>query len=87
MYAVGAPLAHAAIALLCCKLLALPLGDSILLMVLAASASYIAVPAVLRHALPEVNPGLYMGMSLGITFPLNIIFGIPLYTFVAKAVL
>jgi hypothetical protein len=87
VYAVGAPLAHAAIALICCKLIGLPLGDSILLMVLAASASYIAVPAVLRHALPEVNPGLYMGMSLGITFPLNIIFGIPLYTFVAKAVL
>lgn len=87
IYAVAAPLAHAAIALLCCKLLGLPLGDSILLMVLAASASYIAVPAVLRHALPEVNPGLYMGMSLGITFPLNIIFGIPLYTFVAKMVL
>lgn len=87
VYSVGAPLVHASIALVFCKLLGLPLGDSILLMVLAASASYIAVPAVLRHALPEVNPGLYMGMSLGITFPLNIIFGIPLYTFVAKAVL
>jgi hypothetical protein len=56
-------------------------------MVLAASASYIAVPAVLRHALPEVNPGLYMGMSLGITFPFNIILGIPLYTILAKLVL
>jgi hypothetical protein len=61
----------------------LALGDTILLMVLAASASYIAVPAVLRHALPEVNPALCMSMSLGITFPLNIIFGIPLYAFVA----
>ena len=52
-------------------------------MVLAASASYIAVPAVLRHSLPEVNPALYMSMSLGITFPLNIILGIPLYTAMA----
>jgi len=60
------------------------LGDSILLMLLAASASYIAVPAVLRHALPEVNPALYMGMSLGITFPLNIIIGIPIYSWIAK---
>jgi hypothetical protein len=82
-YAIGAPLVHASIALGLCKLLGLPLGDTVLLMVLAASASYIAVPAVLRHALPEVNPALYMGMSLGITFPFNIIFGIPLYAFIA----
>lgn len=82
-YAIGAPLVHASIALGLCNLLGLPLGDTVLLMVLAASASYIAVPAVLRHALPEVNPALYMGMSLGITFPFNIILGIPLYTYVA----
>ncbi len=82
-YAIGAPLVHAAIALALSKLLGLPLGDTVLLMVLAASASYIAVPAVLRHALPEVNPALYMGMSLGITFPFNIILGIPLYTYIA----
>lgn len=81
-YAIGAPLVHASIALGLCKLLGLPMGDTILLMVLAASASYIAVPAVLRHALPEVNPALYMGMSLGITFPFNIILGIPLYTYI-----
>ena len=82
-YAIGAPLVHASIALGLSKLLGLPLGDTVLLMVLAASASYIAVPAVLRHALPEVNPALYMGMSLGITFPFNIILGIPLYTYIA----
>lgn len=83
-YAILAPLLHATIALGLCKLLGLPLGDTVLLMVLAASASYIAVPAVLRHALPEVNPALYMGMSLGITFPFNIILGIPLYIYIAK---
>jgi len=83
-YATGAPLVHAFITLGLCRLLGLPLGDTVLLMVLAASASYIAVPAVLRHALPEVNPALYMGMSLGITFPFNIILGIPLYAYVAK---
>jgi hypothetical protein len=83
LYAIGAPLVHASIALGLCKLIGLPLGDTVLLMVLAASASYIAVPAVLRHALPEVNPALYMGMSLGITFPFNIILGIPLYAYVA----
>jgi hypothetical protein len=83
-YAIGAPLVHASMALGLCKLLGLPLGDTVLLMVLGASASYIAVPAVLRHALPEVNPALYMGMSLGITFPFNIILGIPLYAYIAR---
>jgi hypothetical protein len=87
LYAIASPLSHALIALIFCKLLGLPLGNTILLMVLASSASYIAVPAVLRHALPEVNPGLYMGMSLGITFPFNIILGIPLYTMIAKMVM
>jgi hypothetical protein len=84
IYAVVAPLVHAAIALGLSMLLGLPQGDSILLMVLAASASYIAVPAVLRHALPEVNPALYMGMSLGITFPFNVILGIPLYIQISR---
>ena len=82
-YALMAPPVHAAFALAICRLAELPVGDTILLMVLAASASYIAVPAVLRQALPEVNPALYLGMSLGITFPLNILGGIPLYTAVA----
>jgi len=84
LYAIGSPLSHALLALVLCKLIGLPLGNTILLMVLAASASYIAVPAVLRHVLPEVNPALYMGMSLGITFPFNIILGIPLYTLIAS---
>jgi len=87
IYAIASPLSHALIALVLCKLIGLPLGNTILLMVLASSASYIAVPAVLRHALPEVNPALYMGMSLGITFPFNIILGIPLYAMIAKLVI
>lgn len=86
IYALGSPLVHASLALFLSTLAGLALGDTILLMVLAASASYIAVPAVLRHALPEVNPALYMGMSLGITFPFNIIIGIPLYVYAAKFV-
>ena len=83
-YAFIAPPLHAMLALSLCCLLNISLGDTILLMILAASASYIAVPAVLRHAMPEVSPALYMGMSLGITFPLNIILGIPIYTAIAK---
>ena len=57
------------------------------MMVLSASASYIVVPAVLRYAIPEANPSLYFGLALGITFPLNILLGIPLYTYFATTVL
>jgi hypothetical protein len=62
-------------------------GNAALLMVLAASASYIAVPTVVRHAIPEANPSLYFGMSLGLTFPFNILLGIPLYVSVAQRVI
>jgi hypothetical protein len=86
-YAVIAPIGHASLALGLAFLLELPAGDSALLMVLAASASYIAVPAVLRFALPEANPSLYFGLSLGVTFPLNILFGIPAYTSLAQTTL
>jgi len=86
-YAVLAPVIHATFALGLALLLKLPSGDGALLMTLAASASYIAVPAVLRIALPEANPSLYFGLSLGVTFPLNILVGIPLYTAVAQSAL
>lgn len=86
-YAVLGPVVHASAALGLSWLLALPAGDGALLMVLAASASYIAVPAVLRFALPEANPSLYFGLSLGVTFPLNILVGIPIYVGLAHAVL
>lgn len=79
LYAVIGPLFHAAIALGLALLLNLSPGNATLLMVLAASASYIAVPAVLRYAVPEANPSLYFGLSLGLTFPFNLIIGIPLY--------
>ena len=86
-YAIVGPVVHASLALGLAFLLNLSAGDGALLMVLAASASYIAVPAVLRYALPEANPSLYFGLSLGITFPLNIVFGIPIYVAVAQGVL
>jgi len=85
-YAVIGPLAHASIALLLGYLLGMSSGNVALLMVLAASASYIAVPAVIRHAIPEANPSLYFGMSLGLTFPFNILIGIPLYVQIAQRV-
>jgi hypothetical protein len=86
-YAVIGPITHASLALALAYLLELPVGDGALLMVLAASASYIAVPAVLRFALPEANPSVYFGLSLGVTFPLNILLGIPTYVGLAQSVL
>ncbi len=83
-YALLGPLSHAGIALGLAGLLGLPQGDATLLMVLSASASYIAVPAVLRYAIPEAQPSIYIGLSLGITFPFNILVGIPLYTHMAQ---
>ncbi len=82
-YGILGPLTHAAIALGLAMAFQLAPSDAALLMVLSASASYIVVPAVLRYAIPEANPALYFGLSLGITFPLNILFGIPAYTAVA----
>ena len=86
-YAVLGPLVHAGLALGLAGALGLSVGNATLLMVLSASASYIAVPAVVRQAIPEANPSLYFGMSLGLTFPLNILLGIPLYGAVAQRVL
>jgi hypothetical protein len=86
-YAVCAPVLHALLALALASGLSLPVADAALLMVLSASASYIVVPAVLRYAIPEANPALYFGLSLGVTFPINILFGIPVYTWIAQSVL
>jgi hypothetical protein len=84
VYGIFAPPIHAFLALFICKIAGVALGETILLMILSASASYIAVPAALKYALPQANPSLYFGMSLGLTFPINIIIGIPMYTFIAK---
>jgi hypothetical protein len=54
-------------------------GDAFLLALLSGSASYIAVPAAMRLSVPEANPGIYLPLSLAITFPFNISIGIPLY--------
>ena len=73
------PLVSGSLGLLCALLLGLSAGGSALLITLAASASYIAVPAAMRLALPEARPGIYLTLSLGVTFPFNLALGIPLY--------
>lgn len=79
LFGMAMPLVSAALALGCGTAFGFPIGDSALLATLAASASYIAVPAAMRLALPEADPGVYITLSLAITFPFNIVVGIPLY--------
>lgn len=86
-YALVAPWVHAGLALGLAMLFGLSAADGALLMVLAASASYIVVPAVLRDSVPEAQPVTYLGLSLGITFPMNILLGVPVHLGVAHAVL
>jgi hypothetical protein len=78
-FAVVAPLLHALVGLGISRLLGLNQGDALLFMVLCASASYIAVPAAMRMTVPQANPSLYISTSLGVTFPFNVIVGIPIY--------
>ena len=66
--------------------LGLSTGGTLLLMTLSASASYIAVPAAMRVAVPEADPGIYLTLSLGITFPFNLTLGLPIYLAIAERI-
>lgn len=79
-FAVAFPLVSAAIAMGLSRLAGLELADAALLTILAGSASYIAVPAAMRLAAPEADPGVFVTASLAITFPFNLVAGIALYT-------
>lgn len=79
LFATLVPLLNAALGIGFAWGLGLGKGDTLLLTVLAASASYIAVPAAMRLAVPEANPGLYVTMALALTFPFNIVLGLPIY--------
>lgn len=83
IFGIVMPLCGAAIGLALGAVIGLSTGGVVLLMVLAASASYIAVPAAMRVALPEANPAIYLTLSLGVTFPFNLTLGIPLYVALA----
>jgi hypothetical protein len=80
------PLVSAGIATLIAFALSMPAGDAALLITLTASASYIAVPAAMRLALPEAKPSIYLTLSLGVTFPFNVTIGIPIYIYLALLV-
>ncbi len=83
-FGVYMPLVGASIGLLAGKSIGLSVGGSTLMAVLAASASYIVVPAAMRIALPRANPAFYVTLALGVTFPFNLMIGIPLYYTAAR---
>lgn len=73
------PVFNALIGIFVSRLIGISVGNALLFSVLWASASYIAVPAAMRMTVPEANPSLYISMALALTFPFNIIIGIPIY--------
>jgi uncharacterized protein len=85
-FAVAAPVALGSIGVAAGTLAGLSLGGSTVMGVLAASASYIAAPAAVRVALPDANPALYLTAARAITFPFNLVAGIPMYYAVAQAI-
>lgn len=80
-FAILIPILNAGLGLGIAKAIDLSQGDALLFAVLCASASYIAVPAAMRMTVPEANPSLYVSTALAVTFPFNIIVGIPLYLY------
>ncbi|RED49821.1 sodium-dependent bicarbonate transport family permease [Aestuariispira insulae] len=87
IFGIYMPVLGAGLGLFCGWALGLSLGGTVLFMILGASASYIAVPAAMRMALPDSQPAIPLALSLGITFPFNLTIGIPLYVTVASRVL
>ncbi|MFM6188800.1 MAG: sodium-dependent bicarbonate transport family permease [Planktothrix sp.] len=83
-FSVCIPVANAILGIIIGKLLGFGEGNTLLFAVLSASASYIAVPAAMRMTVPEANPSIYVSMALALTFPFNIIVGIPLYLEIIK---
>lgn len=80
-FAILTPVFNAGVGIAIAKLIQMPPGNALLFAVLCASASYIAVPAAMRLTVPEANPSLYISTALAVTFPFNILVGIPLYLY------
>jgi len=81
----GVPLVNGTLGVGLATVAGLSVGGSAVVGIMAASASYIAAPAAVRVALPDANPALYLTASLGVTFPLNLVVGIPLFFALARA--
>ena len=79
VFAIAVPVLNGVLSIAATHFFAIAPGNRLLIAILASSASYIAVPAAMKQAAPEADPGLYIPMALGLTFPFNITFGMPLY--------
>jgi hypothetical protein len=86
LFGVLMPVMSALLGIACAAALGLSAGGTVLLATLAASASYIAVPATMRLAVPEANPALSLAAVLGVTFPFNILAGIPFYHWLTEKI-
>jgi hypothetical protein len=84
LFAVYMPMIGASLGITASLLLGLNVGNAALLAILCASASYIAVPAAMRLALPQADPAVYLTLSLAMTFPFNLTIGMPLYLWAAE---
>jgi hypothetical protein len=87
VFAIVFPLLAGSLGVFGGQLAGLSVGGATILGVLCASASYIAAPAAVGIALPEANPSLSITASLGVTFPFNLVIGIPLFHALAKALI
>ncbi len=85
LFGIYMPLIGAALGFLVAQLIGLSPGGVALMTTLAASGSYIAVPAAMRVALPDAKPSIYLPLSLGVTFPFNLAVGIPIYIYAASS--
>lgn len=85
LFALLIPLINGSLVALISKIVTAEVGNRFIFAILAASASYIAVPAAMRLAAPKSDPGLYIPMALGVTFPFNITIGMPIYFAIVKA--
>jgi uncharacterized protein len=83
-FSIFMPVVNSILGILIAKGIGMSIGNALLFAVLCASASYIAVPAAMRMSVPQANPSIYIAMSLALTFPFNIVVGIPTYLEIIK---
>ena len=84
LFAVIIPLINGAVIAFLSSFITHDVGNRFIFAILAASASYIAVPAAMKITVPKANPGLYLPMALAVTFPINITLGMPLYFLIVQ---
>ncbi|UII74547.1 sodium-dependent bicarbonate transport family permease [Flagellimonas sp. HMM57] len=85
VFSIGLPVINGCLVAWFSQFITESVGNRFLFAILAASASYIAVPAAMRIAAPKANPSLYVPMALAFTFPFNITLGMPLYLFIIQS--